>query len=147
MSSCLVTGCLCCLCLFTIQTVLGCEMRLEVFPIFIQDVFFIPFLECVAIHACVEDERICDVDDLLFSVRLLSRLCISPYVLHLFEQVFNGATGVVSLAHAFIIGHNIDGRDECIALFQMCNECERYFICVSHNGVSSGREELVVESV
>jgi hypothetical protein len=94
-------------------------MRLEIFPIFIQDVLFLQLLACVAIHACVEDERICDVGDLLFSVRLLYRLCVSPSVLHLFEQIFNGETGVVSLAHAFIIGHKLDGRDECIALFQL----------------------------
>jgi hypothetical protein len=127
--------------------VLGCEMRLEIFSIFIQYVLFLPFLACVAIHTCVEDERICDVDDLLFSVRLLSRLCVSPSVLHLFEQIFNGVTGVASLAHTFIIGHKLDGRDECISLFQMCYECERCFICVSQNGVGSGCEELVVERV
>jgi hypothetical protein len=122
-------------------------MRLENFPIFIQDVLFLPFLASVAIYACVENERICNVDDLLFSVRLLYRLCVSPSVLHLFEQIFNRATGVLSLTHAFIIGHKLDRRNECIALSRMCYECEHCFISVSHNGVSPGGEELVVESV
>jgi hypothetical protein len=85
--------------------VLGCEVRLEIFPSFLQDVLLLLFLACVAIHACVKDERICDVNDLLFSIRLLHRLCIGPSILHLFEQIFNWATGVISLTYSLIIGH------------------------------------------
>jgi hypothetical protein len=88
-----------------VQAMLGCEVRFEIFPSFLQDVIFFSFFACVAINACVKYEGVRDVNYLLFLLRLLSCLRIGSSILHLSEQIFNRATGVISLTHPFIIGH------------------------------------------
>jgi hypothetical protein len=90
-------ACAVCVCLrYKRCSLVKCALK---FPHFLSKILF----ACISIHSSVAYERICNVDDFLCTVWLLTSLGTGAAILYMFEKVFYGAARVICLEHSLII--------------------------------------------
>jgi hypothetical protein len=98
------------MCFIVVQSVLHGEMHLEVVPVLVQDVVFLPFLAIVVVNTCVENESICNVYGLMVPIWLVSCLRICSSILHLLVEAFNRATEIIWENHALAVVRKLMGE-------------------------------------